>query len=545
MWCNPYPAKFTKSFKKIFVSWLLKGAEKAICQFFGLAVSTFFYILIAKSKKIGLAASGIFYTFIAKSKKMAPIIGRKEEMELFTAVLNGNRSEFIAIYGRRRVGKTFLIRAAFEQQFTFQLTGLANATTQQQLANFDAALKKADKKLKMPSAENWFTAFIQLTQFLEKSPAKKKVIFIDELPWLDTANSGFIQALEHFWNSWASNRKDIILIVCGSAASWMINKLINNKGGLHNRVTKRIKVVPFTLQECEQLIQSKKSVLDKYQITQLYMVFGGIPFYWDEVSKGLSAAQNIQQICFSQNGLLRTEFDNLFSSLFNNSGRHIAIVNTLAKKAKGLTRAEIIKGSRLPDGGSMTRLLDELEESGFIRKYVPFEKKMRTSLYQLTDFYTLFYLRFIKDTAHFDKNKWINTIDSPAYRAWSGYAFEQVCLYHTDQLKQALGIAAVETSVSSWRSAGLNQGAQIDLVIDRRDQVINLCEMKFSINTFTIDKKYDAELRNKIATFKKETGTRKSVFLTMVTTFGLQQNNYAAGLVQNDIKMDALFIPTL
>jgi uncharacterized protein len=297
------------------------------------------------------------------------------------------------------------------------------------------------------------------------------------------------------------------------------------------------------LQECEQLIQSKKSVLDKYQITQLYMVFGGIPFYWDEVSKGLSAAQNIQQICFSQNGLLRTEFDNLFSSLFNNSGRHIAIVNTLAKKAKGLTRAEIIKGSQLPDGGSMTRLLDELEESGFIRKYVPFEKKMRTSLYQLTDFYTLFYLRFIKDTAHFDKNKWINTIDSPAYRAWSGYAFEQVCLYHTDQLKQALGIAAVETSVSSWRSAGLNQGAQIDLVIDRRDQVINLCEMKFSINTFTIDKKYDAELRNKIAAFKKETGTRKSVFLTMVTTFGLQQNNYAAGLVQNDIKMDALFIP--
>ncbi len=472
---------------------------------------------------------------------MDGIIGRKNEMELFTSILSGNRSEFIAVYGRRRVGKTFLIRSAFGQHFTFQLTALANATMEQQLANFDIALKKANKKLKVPPAKNWFTAFVQLTRFLEKSTAAKKVVFIDELPWLDTTNAGFIQALEHFWNSWASARKDIILIVCGSAASWMIHKLINNKGGLHNRVTKRIKIVPFTLQECEQLIQSKKSVLDQYQIIQLYMVFGGIPFYWDEVAKGLSAAQNIQQICFSENGLLRTEFSNLYSSLFSNAGRHIAIVNALAKKAKGLTRYEIIKGSALPDGGSMTRLLDELEESGFIRKYIPFDKKMRTSLYQLTDFYTLFYLRFIKDTAHFEKNKWLNTIDSPAHRAWSGYAFEQVCLYHIDQLKHGLGITAVETNVSSWRSTSLDKGAQIDLVIDRRDQVINLCEMKFSINQFTIDKKYDTELRNKIAAFKKETGTRKSVFLTMVTTFGLQQNNYSAGVVQNDIKMNTLF----
>ncbi len=285
----------------------------------------------------------------------------------------------------------------------------------------------------------------------------------------------------------------------------------------------------------------KKTALDRYQIIQLYMVLGGIPFYWDEVTKGLSAAQNIQQICFSQNGLLRTEFNNLFTSLFSNADRHIAIVKALAKKAKGLTKGEIIKSSKLPDGGSMTRLLDELEESGFIRKYVPFEKKMRTSLYQLTDFYTLFYFKFIFDNTQFDKKKWLNIIDNPTHRAWSGYAFEQVCLYHIYEVKHALGIAAVETTITSWRSTTLQNGAQIELVIDRRDQVINLCEMKYSINPFTIDKKYDAELRNKIAAFKKETDTRKSVFMTMVTTFGLQQNNYAAGLVQNDIKMDVLF----
>ncbi len=488
-----------------------------------------------------MAISVILYTFIAKLTTMPGIIGRKKEKEILAAVENDKRSAFIAVYGRRRVGKTFLIRSEFQGDFSFQLTGIANASLEQQLSNFDNAFKKIPAKQKAEPAKNWLHAFEQLIQFLENTQTEKKIIFLDELPWFDTPNSGFIPALEHFWNSWASGRNDIILIVCGSAASWMISKLINNKGGLHNRVTKRMKINPFSLQECEELLQSKKIVLDRYQLIQMYMVFGGIPFYWNEVTKGLSAAQNIQQICFNENGLLRTEFSNLYSSLFSNANRHIAIVAALAKKAKGLTRDEIIKGSDLPDGGSLTRLLTELEESGFIRKYIPFGKKNRNSLYQLTDFYTLFFLRFMNANRQFDENSWLNMIDSPAHRAWSGYAFEQVCLYHTSQIKAALGVAAVETNTSSWRSSTMEKGAQVDLIIDRRDQVINLCEMKFSINKFTIDKKYDTELRNKIAAFKKESGTRKSVFLTLITTFGLQQNNYAAGLVQNDITMDALF----
>jgi uncharacterized protein len=474
---------------------------------------------------------------------MENIIGRQKEMKIFSAALKGKRSEFIAVYGRRRVGKTFLIRYAFSSHFVFQLTGLANSDTQEQLMNFNTALIKVNKKPTTPIKETWFAAFVQLTEFLEKSTAEKKVIFIDELPWLDTPNSRFIQALEHFWNSWASARKDIILVTCGSAASWMINKLINNKGGLHNRVTKRIKISPFTLNECEQLVQSKKSVLDRYQLVQLYMVLGGIPFYWDEVSKELSAAQNIQKICFSEGGILRTEFKNLFSSLFKNAERHVAIVHALAKKTKGLTREEIIKGSKLTDGGGLTRLLDELEQSGFIRKYKPFEKKRRTSLYQLVDFYTLFYLRYLSNNENevYDKNKWLNTFELPTYKAWSGYAFEQVCLYHINEIKESLGIAGVETNISSWRSTTLSNGAQIDLIIDRRDRVINICEIKYSVNKFVIDKKYDEELRNKIAAFKKETGTTKSVFLTMITSFGLEENNYAAGIVQNEVNMDALF----
>lgn len=472
---------------------------------------------------------------------MGNLIGRKKELEVFKSLLSSKKSEFVAVYGRRRVGKTFLIRNAFEQKFIFQMTGIANASLTEQLSNFHIALQKADSSDQYTQATNWLSAFQQLINHLEKSKKDKKVVFIDELPWFDTRNSGFIRALEHFWNSWASACKDIILIVCGSATSWMINKLINNKGGLHNRVTKRMKLEPFTLYECEELLKSKNSLLDRYQIIQLYMALGGIPFYWDEVERGKSAMQNIENICFSETGLLRTEFTNLFRSLFSNYERHISIVYALARKSMGLTRDEIVKLSGLPNAGSTTRLLVELEESGFIRKYVPFGKKMRNSLYQLVDFYTHFYLKFIKNTQPMDKNNWINMIDAPKYRTWSGYAFEQICLYHLPQIKKSLGVSGVQTSVSSWRSTSDDKGAQIDLVIDRRDQVINLCEIKYSINPYTITKKYSGELRNKIGLFKSETKTRKSAFLTMITTYGVQQNQYSGALVQNEMVMDELF----
>jgi AAA+ ATPase superfamily predicted ATPase len=476
------------------------------------------------------------YLQINTNNKM---VGREEEIRLLEEKYSSNKSEFIALYGRRRVGKTYLIRTTFKNRFTFQLTGLANATLQQQLINFQITINEQHPTIASPSS-SWMDAFQQIKRSIEKSKQEKKVIFIDELPWFDTPKSGFIQALEHFWNSWASARKDILLIVCGSAASWMINKLINNKGGLHNRVTQKLKIAPFTLKECELMLKSKKITLDQYQIIQLYMVLGGIPFYWDEVEKGLSATQNIEKLCFTTNGLLRTEFPNVLKSLFSKADKHELIVETLAKKSKGLTREELLQETKFNNGGSVTRLLNELEESGFITKYIPFDKKSRNSLYQLTDFYSQFYLKFIKNYQLTDSTFWTKNIDNPKYRAWSGYAFEQVCLYHLPAIKKALGISGIETKASSWRSTSAINGAQIDLVIDRRDEIINLCEMKFSINQYLIDKKTDANLRNKIGCFKTETKTKKSVFLTMISTFGLQENAYS-GNIQNDLKMDVLF----
>jgi len=473
---------------------------------------------------------------------MKKFIGRETEIKTLRSLMQSDRSEFVAIYGRRRVGKTLLVRTAFDDEFTFQVTGLGNANTLQQLTNFHYSLRSVYPKMENDLADNWFTAFQQLKDYIDLSSSKRKVLFIDELPWFDTRRSGFIPALEHFWNSWASYRNDIILIVCGSAASWMINKLINDKGGLHNRLTQRIKLEPFKLGECESLIQSKGSTLDRYQIIQLYMVLGGIPYYWDEVDRGKSAAQNINDICFAKNGLLVNEFMNLFRSLFDNYQNHEIIIDALAKKATGLTRSEIVELTGLPNAGSTTRTLSELEQSGFLRKYTPFNKIGRNSLYQLVDFYSLFYLRFVKDNRDYDPKFWKNHYDTPGYRAWSGYAFEQVAMYHLEEIKKELGISGVQTSVSSWKSKQKQGGCQIDLLINRRDQVINLCEMKYSINPFRIDKKYTDEIRNKIAIFKKETKTRKSVFFTMITTFGLQDNSNTNSLVQNSITMDALFL---
>jgi AAA+ ATPase superfamily predicted ATPase len=471
---------------------------------------------------------------------MNSIAGRWKEQERLKGLLVSEKSEFVAIYGRRRIGKTFLIRKSYEKELVFQTTGLANATMDQQLVNFFNDLKTVHTKFeKTKTPKNWFEAFELLKAYLTERKNKKKVIFIDELPWYDTAKSNFLSSLEHFWNSWASTRTDIVLVVCGSAASWIINKLINNKGGLHNRVTQRIRLLPFTLEETEAYFKLRKIQLDRYQIIQIYMVFGGIPFYLDEVKPGMSAFQVIDKVCFSQDGILVDEYQKLYHSLFNSAERHIAVIEALASKKKGLTRDELLTKSGLGNGGTTTAIFEELEESGFISKYYPFEKKQKNSLYRLSDQYSLFYLKFIKNSKSTGEGTWMTRIDNPTWRAWSGYAYENIWMDHIDYLKKGLGINGVYTEASSWIDS--EKKVQIDLLLDRRDQVISICEVKFSMHPFQITKQYKTELQNKLSVFKQAVKTRKSLFLTMITTFGLDENIHSTGLVQNVLTLDDLF----
>jgi len=474
----------------------------------------------------------------------AEVAGRKQQQKAMRDLLKTPRSEFLAVYGRRRIGKTYLIRKVFGQEMAFQMTGMANATMEQQLVNFFTVLRETDPTTAdRPLPASWFDALGMLRRHLERLPEGKKVVFFDELPWIDSPRSGFLSALEHFWNSWASARADILLVVCGSAASWMINRLINNRGGLHNRVTARIHLFPFSLGETEHYLKFRNVSLDRYQIVQLYMVMGGVPFYLNEVRPGESAFQTIDRTCFTKDGLLAFEYGNLYASLFAHAERHEAVVRALASKSSGLTRDEILRISDLSNGGTVTKVLDDLEKSGFIVRNLPFGKKLRNAIYRLTDQYSLFYHKFIAGGRASGEGSWMNRIDSPAWRAWSGYAFENIGILHKDAIKRALGISGVHTEVSSWTAP--DRSAQVDLLIDRRDHSINLCEVKFSQHRFVVTKAYKAELERKLASFRNHTETRKSVFLTMVTTFGIQENEHSIGLVQNSVTMDELFTPDI
>jgi uncharacterized protein len=470
-----------------------------------------------------------------------PILGREEEKDRIKAILEDEKPSFIAIYGRRRVGKTFLIKEYFDNQFTFYATGLANSTTQMQLVNFTVFINKAFNA-SYATPKNWLETFGILQNELEKISGER-IIFIDELPWLDTKKSDFLTGLEFFWNSWASAQKGLKLFVCGSAASWMINELIRNKGGLYNRVTHRFKIEPFTLKETEQFLQAQDIHLDRYQIVNLYMVMGGIPYYLEQVQKGLSAAQNIENICFAESGTLRTEFTFIFSSLFGSSDKYEKLLRKIYELGNRATRDNLTKTLQITSSGDFSIKLNELEESGFLKSYTPLGVTKSKKIYVIADYYTLFYFKFIEQTGKYEAGNWINRLNDNATNVWAGLSFEQVCWDHTQNIKKRLGIDGVYSETSTWRKQAddASCGAQIDLVIDRKDRVINLFEIKYSINQFTITKDYDLKLRNKVGAFIENTKTKKTVFLSMITTFGLVQNEYARSIVQNELTMDDLF----
>ncbi len=472
------------------------------------------------------------------------LIGRHEERGILEAAFQSPKAEMVSVVGRRRVGKTFLVKSVYQGRLDFEITGIQRASRKEQLRNFALALSNHfDMPVQAPEPKDWLDAFYLLSKYLEsKQIPRKMVVFLDELPWLATHKSGFLKGLSWFWNSWATNQA-IVVVICGSAASWMIKNVVHDKGGLHNRITKRINLKPFNLAETELFLKSKNLNFDRYQILHLYMAMGGVPHYLDEVQPGKSAAQNIDAVCFSENGLLWDEFPKLYAALFENSVAHVSVIRALGAKQKGLTRTEIVQQSRLQEGGGATTVIDELLYSGFISAYQPFGKKKKDMLYRLTDEFSLFYLQFMENKRQEGAGLWQQLSQTQAYVSWAGYAFENTCLKHLPQIKKALGIAGVYATAASFFKKGTDEteGIQFDLLLDRNDHVINICEIKFYAAEYTIDKGTAMDYRNKLAMFKASTRTRKQVFLTMITTFGLKQNQHSLGLVDAELTMDALF----
>jgi len=475
------------------------------------------------------------------------IIGRIKEIKELKDLYDSGRPEFVIVQGRRRIGKTFLVRELFEGQFTFYHTGLSPAEQkikektllQQQLENFYSSLVRHGYEGTMP--KSWLQSFDVLINLLEKKGLdNRQVVFIDEMPWMDTPRSGFIPAFEHFWNGWGSGRNNLMLIVCGSATSWIGDKILNNKGGLYNRTTFEINLRPFTLKECEEFYKQRQIEMDRYDQLQAYMIMGGIPYYMSLFKKDRSLAQNIDELCFAKNAKLKLEFDRLFNSLFTNPEDNKKVIRVLGKKRDGMTRNEISEKTGMLSGGGLTNLLKALKASDFITTYTSYKGSKHDTCYKLIDSYCLFYLYFMENGKTTNEHFWQDNLPSASLNAWRGYTFENTCFSHIEQIKDALGIRGVQTEMAPWRSKEKYDGAQIDMVIDRADRVINICEMKFCGDDFSITKKYGKELRRKLELFSSETKNRKSLHLTIVTTYGLRRNEYS-GKVQNVIPMDDLF----
>lgn len=469
------------------------------------------------------------------------MIGRIKETKELAEALASEQSEFVAIYGRRRIGKTFLVNETVGAQYSFQHSGVENAGLREQLDYFRQSLSLYGN-FRCPRLANWREAFFELEKMLQKSTEARKIVFLDEVPWMDTPKSGFLAAFEHFWNGWASLRKDILLIICGSATSWMVNEVLYNRGGLHNRVTRPIPMGPFSLKECEEYAAWKRLPFDRLQIAECYMALGGVAYYWSQLSSEMSVAQNIDRLFFAKDAKLSSEFHRMFSSLFRKSKVHVDVVTHLATRRQGMTLAELKERTGVA-GGAMSKVLGELRECGFIRANPCLGKKKKDAIYQLIDNFTLFHFKFLQDRPADEEHFWELSYEKPAVNAWRGLSFERLCFWHIPQIKAALGISGILASVYSWRKKSvdsLGEDAQIDMVIDRSDRILNVCEMKFSSAEYAMTKEEHDKLERRIELFREATATKKGIMPTLITTCAMKQTANS-GIIRAVVTLDDLF----
>lgn len=472
---------------------------------------------------------------------MDKLIGRKLEQAKLQACMESERSEFVVVYGRRRIGKTFLVRRFFKDNYAFSFVGKHEMRREQQLAEFAKELMCYSHSTFVPQLKNWTEAFDALQRLLETyNISGKKVVFFDEMPWMDTPKSDFVSALENFWNGWANMRDDIVLVACGSATSWMVDKLLHNQGGLFNRITQKIYLRPFKLSEMEQYLDEKHFGWNRYQIAQCYMILGGIPFYLTLLNPKLSLLSNIDELFFADaHAMLRTEYNELYSTLFKRPDNYLAVIRMLTERKEGFTRKEINEKTKL-GGATLSKILSDLEQCDFIFSYARYGNAKNNAIYRIKDFYTLFYYKYVNGIDTKDSLRWTHLSSTPQVSSWQGFSFELLCLLHLDEIKKALGIDRILNDASAWRSRQPEQNTQIDLVIERADHNINLCEMKFSSGMYAIDKGYEQKLRERMSIFQAETMTRCSTRITLVTTYGVLQNKHS-GIVNDEVLLDDLF----
>ena len=462
------------------------------------------------------------------------LIGREKEKKELTRLKESKQAEFVAVYGRRRVGKTWLVRCFFQDQFTFYSTGIARGNRKEQLENFYKSICSYNRN-SPEQPKDWYEAFDLLKDVIKKSRQRRKVVFLDELPWMDTQKSEFRKALDLFWNSWGCMQQNLLFIVCGSAASWMVKNIINDKGGLHNRLTCHLHLAPFTLKETKAYIHSQGLRWSNDTVAECYMILGGIPYYLHLLDRSKSLAQNIDRLFFAPNALLKDEFETLYKSLFKKSEDYVKIIKAISKRRSGYTRDEIVRATGLANGGGLSRRLEELEQCNFVRRYSPLNGK--SPIYQLIDFYSFFYIMFLDGQQRYDRDAWMHMQASPRYNTWLGLSFERLCFAHVYAIQKALGISGVATKTYPL----LTPDAQMDMVIERADKVTSLCEMKYTTKPYTLTKQEAGKIHIRESVVSECLPAQKQVLVSLITRESAKRNEYYNELISNNITLNMLF----
>lgn len=484
---------------------------------------------------------------------MEELIGREREIQVLESLAKSNKAELLAIYGRRRIGKTFLIRKYFSSKWIyFEMTGIKGGSRSQQIRAFTRKLQQTFKNVSIKTLpKTWFEAFEILEDAIQNTQKTCKItLFLDEFPWMDTHKSDLLKAFEYLWNSTLSNDSRVITILCGSSVSWMVRKIIQNKDGLYGRLTAQIRLRPFTLKEIEKYCIANRIQLDRKQIVELSMALGGIPKYLSYIKPGMSASQIIQRLCFTPSAPLTTEFQALYESLFDDYHLHVQIIELLARSTVGLTVTQISEKMGKEKGGNISRALRELIASSFVQ-FIPFYgRKTRDGRYRVIDEYSYFYLNWIQDAMYnydesISQSYWIRQQSTPKYKSWAGYVFETICMRHIRQIIKSLELTVVAEKASYWSYFPKNskeRGGQIDLVIDRADQCINLCEIKFWNSEFVVNELYGKALNQRRDIFREDVKTKKTLFNTLITPYGARDNQHYLSSVDNQLTLNALFL---
>lgn len=415
-------------------------------------------------------------------QKMKRFVGRELELKKLRAIGEADEPSIVVVYGRRRVGKTELLEQAFRHRNILKFEGIEGLSEKDQYANAMRQLAKyvGEDLLTKVQITSWSEFFDLVARYTKEGTW---TIYLEELQWLANYESKLLSELKYAWDNQFRRNPKLLLILCGSAPSFMLEKVVHSKA-LYNRSQHEIHLQELSISETKLFLKNRSD----REIFNAYLSVGGIPEYLKWVDKESSVFQGLCTHAFTSGSFFSREFEKIFTSSLANNKHYREIIETLSR-CKFLSREELAEKLKLTSGGTLSILLTDLEKCGFISKYCPYNLSNSSNVirYAIADNYLHFYFNFIRPIQSKIENGDYNEVPQSAikmdsYAKWLGFAFERWCRKYSRVIAKILGFSGVQYRSGAYFSRATNKkdpGYQIDLVFDRADKVYTICEMKY------------------------------------------------------------------